>query len=201
MGWTMYQANFYKNGKINRKAEVLELCKQSKSNLLKLVSKGTKYYALFETQSKKMWCCLFLTRTSNGNEFWYKDIELNPLEIGGIPNSILNSFVPSTEEDKKWLQENLLANEKLKQNAKRLKLGDIVKCISDRNIYFGNGYEIKKNEEFYIYFHKDNGKKMYQLVRPDIYYNKIGFSLMPYKITSKWFSCNALQIEKIKNVL
>lgn len=159
MGWTMYQADFYKKGRIDRKAEVLELCKKCKSNLLKLVSKGSKYYALFETKSKEMWCCLFLTRTTNNNEFWYKDIELNPNEIGGIPDSILKSFVPSNDNDKEWLLKNIQANKKENDKKKaepKIELGDVLECQANHYIWWNGGYELQENDKFLVTVEKLN---------------------------------------------
>lgn len=153
MGWTSYQADYYKNGKIDRKAEVLELCKKcTNSNLLKLVSKGTKYYGLFESKkTKQMWACLFLTYTEDNCIFGYKDIELNPFEIGGVPDSILNAFIPSTENDKKWLEENLAYNkEQNRKNSVKYKIGDVLRCKATSDIEWNGGYKLAKNEEFFV---------------------------------------------------
>lgn len=120
MGWTYYQASNFKNGRVDRKAEVLDVFNNHiNSKLLKMTSKGNDYYGLFEDNNKKMWVLLLLTSVSK-TEFGYKDICLNPTEIGGIPNSVLKDFVPSTEEDAKWLKDNLEANERQKKRQKQI---------------------------------------------------------------------------------
>lgn len=208
MGWTIYQAEHYKNGKIDRRAEVLELYNNKNYNLVKLVSKGSKYYALFENKStKKMWACLYLTRTENNDTFCYKDIQLNPFEVGGIPNSILNSFVASSDEDKEWLQKNIQVNNEENKLSKKINMNDIVKCTTDRPIlfrssYFSNHYSIQPNEVFFVYLHKYYGKTVYQLLEQNNYGligTKQKFSLSFYKLTSKWFKSGAINAEVIEN--
>ena len=77
MGWTYYQATYYKNNKIDRLAECrAEFGKQpSWATILKDSMVDNVYYAAMKsTDSNEVWALVVLTAT-DGREFGYKDMD------------------------------------------------------------------------------------------------------------------------------
>lgn len=96
MGWTSYLASHYKNGKVDRKAEMDErytqhehdgsdygggTCHYPQMTVLKSAMVGSTYYAAVETkytgQEPVVWAAICLTSTnwSDGMNFGYKDMD------------------------------------------------------------------------------------------------------------------------------
>ena len=72
MGWTSYFATHYKNGKIDKKAELDEMFSRNQK-ILKSQMVGSTYFAAVQDEStKETWAAIVLTQTQNG-EFFYKD--------------------------------------------------------------------------------------------------------------------------------
>lgn len=96
MGWTSYRAEYYKNGKIDRKAECdayfMEGLNKGHYKVLKSTMKSSIYYAAIQDAVKcigkdetgrniyepiengQVWCAVFLTSV-HGAEFFYKDMD------------------------------------------------------------------------------------------------------------------------------
>lgn len=96
MGWASYRAEYYKNGKIDRKAECdayfLDGSNRGHYKVLKSTMKGSVYYAAIQDAVKctgkdetgrniyepiedgQVWCAVFLTSV-HGAEFSYKDMD------------------------------------------------------------------------------------------------------------------------------
>lgn len=151
----------------------------SKSRIIKSVQKGTKFYSLMETEAKNQWIWLTIARKNKG-EIYYKDIQCNPYE-DGVPLSLLKKFIPSTNEDKIWLKQQL---EKVsaEKKAPNFKIGDFVKCTSFCDIRYTDGFSIRKGVEFYITIEKNfrTNRRQYLVYRArDNSYYRSMYSIPP----------------------
>lgn len=102
MGWTSYFATHYKNGKIDKKAELDEMFSRNQK-ILKSQMVGSTYFAAVQDEStKETWAAIILTQMQNG-EFFYKDMDetVGPYNYN-CPKAILKLLSPT---------ENKLANE------------------------------------------------------------------------------------------
>ena len=177
MGWTSY----WVGPDCNRKEECMRYVRGFKdtngketAKLLKSVMKGTHFYALMETTDEKheQFIFVLLTEIDKG-EFYYKDIQCNPYEVGGIPNSLLKMFKPSNDKDKEWLAKNLAANKEVAEKNKvslKLKVGDILEVTNGAYpLSWNGGFSIAPNEKFFIRVDEKQGwkrnTKQYVLVR------------------------------------
>ena len=106
MGWTWGYAQYYKNGKVDRKAECDDLytCEYNGavSRVLKSAMVGAVYYAAVETVrdgNRTVWAAVCLTSTDKG-EFGYKDMDetCGPADCK-CPPSILKLL---TETESEW---------------------------------------------------------------------------------------------------
>lgn len=122
MGWTCYKAtHYYKNGKVNRKAEVDMLftqeehdgsnysggiCHYPKMEVIKSSMVGSVYYGAIrsvntQTGNNRTWGVVVLTSTANlnGFDFAYKDIS-EDMEPGyyDCPQKILDLLSPTDNE-------------------------------------------------------------------------------------------------------
>lgn len=103
MGWTSYFATHYKNGKLDKKAELDEEFSSHNQKILKSQMVGSTYFAAIQNEfTKETWAAIILTRTQNG-EFFYKDMDetVGPYNYN-CPKAILKVLSPT---------ENKLANE------------------------------------------------------------------------------------------
>lgn len=103
MGWTSYFATHYKNGKIDKKAELDEEFSSRNQKILKSQMVGSTYFAAIQNEStKETWAAIILTRMQNG-EFFYKDMDetVGPYNYN-CPKAILKLLSPT---------KNKLANE------------------------------------------------------------------------------------------
>lgn len=153
-----------------------------KSRVIKRVQEGSKFYALMETEDKTQWILLTIAQKRRG-EIYLKDIQCNPDE-SGVPISILKKFIPSNQEDKIWLKQQLEINENIKKVPK-FEIGDVVKCTPAYNIRFTDGAIFKKNEDFFLKIEKNlrTNRRQYIIykIRDNSFYRSI------YKIPSKMF--------------
>lgn len=122
MGWTSYYADYYKNGKIDRKAECdayfMDSLNKGLYKVLKSSMVGTVYYAAIQNQvkyvgkdelgngiyanlsenEKETWAAIFLTQTQ-GNIFYYKDMDETCLPgYYDCPKGILDLLSPTDNE-------------------------------------------------------------------------------------------------------
>lgn len=132
MGWTSYYAKFYKNGKIDRKAECDDYFRRNAEyyELLKSSMVGTTYYgAVRNKKNQKVFAVVFLTSV-DGYEFYYKDMteSCNPYSYD-CPKSILNLLSDTDNEFAlSWRQkcyENI-EKQKNKNSLNNLPLGSVI---------------------------------------------------------------------------
>lgn len=114
MGWTWYNAGYYKNGKIDRKAEMDEKFNwtegERKVSVLKSVMRGSVYYAAVRSQNESNGTdktvavvCLTSTNMKDYTNFGYKDMDetMGP-GPSNCPKSILDLLTPT---DSEWANE------------------------------------------------------------------------------------------------
>ena len=122
MGWTSYRATYYKNGKVDRKAECdayfMESLNRGHFKVLKSSMVGSVYYAAIENQvkyvgtdengksiyepleesEKKVWAAVFLTSVKDG-DFYYKDMDEDMIPFAyDCPKGILDLLSPTEKE-------------------------------------------------------------------------------------------------------
>lgn len=131
MGWTFYRPSFYKNGKIDRKAE---LDYKYGNLLIKSQMVGTTWFAAIKQLcSNEIWAAVYLTAIDKG-DFGYKDMDetMGPYDYR-CPKSILKLLTPT---------KNMFANgwrekcyEYHKQQAKKTKVPEIMEFVgkTDKN--------------------------------------------------------------------
>lgn len=118
MGWTSYHATHYKNGNIDRKAEMDERLTQSEHDgypqltVLKSTMVGSVYYGAVEIKRnnnvERVFGIVALTSTDNRDyyNFSYKDMDetMGPYETK-CPMSIINLLSPTDNEcAEQWRQ-------------------------------------------------------------------------------------------------
>ena len=145
MGWTSYLPTHYKNGRVDRKAEIDEKYTQKEGlssygylcglRVLKSQMVGSVYYGAIEVTdsrkdsvSKEVVGVVVLTSCSNG-EFYYKEIDetMGPAE-NKCPMSILKLLTP-TQSDyaKEWRKRcEEYNNAKKVANVSNLPIGTII---------------------------------------------------------------------------
>ena len=102
MGWTWYNANYYKKGKIDRKAECDSYFeyKNSPYKVLKSSMVGSTYYAAIQ-KGNIVCAAVFLTSTCMNDyyNFGYKDMDetCGPYQYD-CPKSILDLLTPTDSE-------------------------------------------------------------------------------------------------------
>ena len=147
MGWTSYNAKYYKNGKIDKVAEVesnlvWRETETTKHTILKSALVGTTVYSAIENYDKlnntrKVFATVFLTKTNMNNHynFSFKDMTENccPCEYK-CPTTILNLL---TETDnkyaKEWRQNCRTYHNQKRKSFGALKVGTKIKFISQVN--------------------------------------------------------------------
>lgn len=142
MGWTSYRATHYKNGKVDRKAEMDEIFTQKehdgsdynggtrrypKMEVLKSSMVGSTYYAAVRTTNSQTgydctWAavCLTSTKWDDGMNFGYKDMDETMYPYAyDCPKGILDLLSPTDNE-------NALAwRKKCEENRKKPTLGSL----------------------------------------------------------------------------
>lgn len=123
MGWTSYHASYYKNGKIDRKAECdayfMEGLNRGHYKVLKSSMVGSVYYAAVQSlkrgvkiddeyvyedipeNERKTWAAVFLTQTDMKDyyNFYYKDMDETVLPgCYDCPKGILDLLSPTDHE-------------------------------------------------------------------------------------------------------
>lgn len=150
MGTTFMSATYYKNGKIDRKAEcdALNTCTDGVTtwNVLKSAMVGSIYYAAVEItrpESRKVVAFIFKTYV-DGRDFGYKDMDETMIPCYyDCPKGILDLLTPTDDERaNEWRR---LCREKKPSAIKKAKVGD--KVLWTR--WDGKEYELIKHEPAY----------------------------------------------------
>lgn len=143
MGWTSIPATYFKNGKIDRKAECdayfMEGLNRGNFKVLKSTMRGSVYYAAVKNMVKpdggggyipiengKVWAAVFLTSTEKG-WFCYKDMD----ETYGpgyydCPVSILNLLDKTTNEYALKWRKKCIETQKSKKEFSKLPVGSVI---------------------------------------------------------------------------
>lgn len=159
MGWLEYRATHYKNGKVDRKAEMDATynweTETHKAEVLKSAMVGGTYYAAVKSTNKTngFECvtaavCLTSTDSKHYYNFAYKDIDetMGPYKFD-CPKGILDLLTPTDNEYanewRKACRENL-AKKKSSNALSKLPVGTVIKVVMpfDTN-YFKAGQEVK----------------------------------------------------------
>lgn len=159
MGWTEYHASCYKNGKVDRKAEMDTYYnwedEHRKVEVLKSSMVGSTYYAAVKSINKtngyegvNAVICLTSTNNKDYFNFAYKDMDesCGPYKCD-CPKGILDLLTPTKNEYalewRKQCYENLAA--KKNPNAfNKLPVGTIIKVIMPFDTkYFKAGQEVR----------------------------------------------------------
>lgn len=135
MGWTSQKANFYKNGTVDRKAEMDSIFKEEDSvnkkyhfKTLKSAIVGSTYYAAIEktdniTKEKEIFALICLTRVEKNSyyNFSYKDMDetMGPFECN-CPAGILNLLTPTDNKYANEWRDNCRKSLKLKYDLEKL---------------------------------------------------------------------------------
>lgn len=124
MGWTWQHAtNFYKSGKINRRAELEKELNLNDYTVVDSAMIGTTYYgAIKRSSNNEVYAAVILTKTDMSDyfNFGYKDLDeyMKPCETK-CPVKILKLLTPTENEcANKWRKECW-------ENARKPKLADI----------------------------------------------------------------------------
>lgn len=156
MGWTSYNANYYKNGKVDRVAEVKSHFKDEENyKVLKALAVGSTVYMAIErkiNEERIVFAAIYLTSTNMKDyyNFSYKDMDetAGPCERE-CPESILKLLTPTDDEWANEWRNDCWENIKKKKEKKKdpnslgnLPVGSIIemKHWTDENPYL----ELKK---------------------------------------------------------
>lgn len=173
MGWTFGPARYWKNGKVDRKAEcdrVLtwarteptkgydgKIYPPSHSVVLKSAMVGSTYYAAVkretEGQEPCVWAAVFLTKGRDkwsGSDWGYKDMseDMEPYYYD-CPASILALLTPATSEGaKKWREEcrKRIAEKSEKRKAIKANGGTLPPPMTPMGVH----YEYLKSKRWHI---------------------------------------------------
>lgn len=151
MGWTEYHATHYKNGKVDRKAELDDKFNWEDENrkikVLKSSMVGSTYYAAVKSLNKTndFECvtavvCLTSTNAKDYYNFAYKDMDesMGPYKYD-CPKSILDLLAPTENEyANEWRKQCYanLAAKKDKNSLSKLPIGSKIKfTLNDEKEY------------------------------------------------------------------
>lgn len=169
MGWTSYSATYYKNGKVDRKAEIDSLFNRDGYSVLKSTMVGTTYYGAVKYLNRQgkevVFGLVCLTRVDNKDyyNFSYKDMDetMGPYAYD-CPKSIIKLLTPTDNEFALKWREKCLNKGKVETTAQKLsKLpvgtrikfkdwnNEIVECVKR-----APAYQFKK--PFWMYVDKFN---------------------------------------------
>lgn len=132
MGWTTYHASYYKNGKVDRKAECDDLFAKD-CTVLKSTMKGSTYYCALKTPEGDVVAYVVLTcgqdRSNPYFNFGYKAMpEIAIPCYYDCPKTILDLLTPTDNEyANKWRAECRKQLAKPKSWIKELPLGSKIK--------------------------------------------------------------------------
>lgn len=159
MGWTEYHASCYKNGKVDRKAEMDSKYnwedESRKVEVLKSSMVGSTYYAAVKSLNKTngyecVCAAVCLTSTNNKDyfNFAYKDMDetCGPYKYD-CPKGILDMLSPTENEyANQWRQacRDNLAAKKNPNGFNKLPVGTVIKVVMPFDTkYFSEGQEVR----------------------------------------------------------
>lgn len=163
MGWTEYHASYYKNGKVDRKAEMDNMFnwedENRKCEVLKSSMVGSTYYAAVKSLNKTngyecVWAAICLTNTNMREyfNFAYKDMDetCGPYKYD-CPKGILDLLSPTENEYalewRKQCYENL-TKKKNPNGLNKLPVGTVIKVVIPFDTkYFSTGQEVKLKKQ------------------------------------------------------
>lgn len=154
MGWTSYNAEFYKNGKVDRKAECDKMYTQKEHNgypkltVLKSVMIGSVYYAAVESiknNNRNVFAAVVLTSTNTNDyyNFSYKDMDESIAGFYDCPKSILDLLTPTDNEHALEWRRLCKENFEKKRNKKTKTTLPVGSVIEYKN-YDGEIIKLKK---------------------------------------------------------
>ena len=155
MGWTTMHATHYKNGTVDRKAEIDAIWNDDVSHkfqVLKSAIKGTTYYgAIKQTETNEVFAVIFLTSIDMSEyfNFSYKDMDetYGPYHCD-CPKGILDLLTPTDNEYALKWRENCYQNLKIAYKRgmlSKLPIGTVIR-FTDRN---GTAHEYVKHPPAY----------------------------------------------------
>ena len=159
MGWTEYHATHYKNGKVDRKAELDAMYNWEDENrkveVLKSSMVGSTYYAAVKSCNKANGyervgaaVCLTSTNQKDYYNFAYKDMDetCGPYKYD-CPKGILDLLSPTDNEYAlEWRKQcyDSIAKKKNPNSLGKLPVGTIIKVVMPFNTkYFREGQEVR----------------------------------------------------------
>ena len=159
MGWLEYRADHYKNGKVDRKAEMDSKYnwedESRKVEVLKSSMVGSTYYAAVRSFNKEngfecVTAAVCLTSTNNKDyyNFAYKDMDesMGPYKYD-CPKGILDLLSPTENEYALEWRKQCYENLKAKRNPNsfnKLPVGTIIKVVMPFDTkYFKEGQEVR----------------------------------------------------------
>ena len=159
MGWTEYHASYYKNGKVDRKAEMDNMFnwedENRKCEVIKSSMVGSTYYAAVKSFNKtngyeRIWAAICLTSTNMKDyfNFAYKDMDetCGPC-YNDCPKGILDMLSPTENEYALAWRKQCYENLKAKKNHNgfnKLPVGTIIKVVMPFDTkYFKQGQEVR----------------------------------------------------------
>lgn len=159
MGWLEYRADHYKNGKVDRKAEMDSKYnwedESRKVEVLKSSMVGSTYYAAVRSFNKEngfecVTAAVCLTSTNNKDyyNFAYKDMDesMGPYKYD-CPKGILELLSPTENEYALEWRKQCYENLKAKRNPNsfnKLPVGTIIKVVMPFDTkYFSEGQEVR----------------------------------------------------------
>lgn len=129
MGWTETIARHYKNGKVDRKAEIADIF-NDKYEIIKSTLVGSVWYGAVKHDNEVFGCVIL---TSVRNEDWakwfgYKDMDetMGPYYFD-CPDSILNLLTPTDNEQANIWRDKCRKYTKKKKEFKNLPVGTHIK--------------------------------------------------------------------------
>lgn len=138
MGWTYYQADFYKNGKVDRKAELDSHFTWTegdrKVTVLKSAMRGSTYYAAVRNQNEASGLditlavvCLTHTNAKSYHNFGYKDMDETMLPFYyDCPKGILDLLSETEDENALAWRERCRQEIERKKEKKPLPIGTVI---------------------------------------------------------------------------
>jgi hypothetical protein len=174
MGWTVGSARYFKNGKVDRKAECDALCTDTVFRVEKSAMVGAVYYAairrigkyvdgeleMIPTEKQDVSAVVILTSTGKeaygyftGYTFGYKDMseDMHPYYYD-CPISILNLLTETESENAKEWRRRCKERHEEKKKAKKnpdslenLPVGSIIECNGERLKKMLPAYQFKRN--------------------------------------------------------
>ena len=136
MGWLSYPATHYKDGYIDRLAEVRAILDTSR--IVKDAMVGSVYYAAARNDDGKVYGAVVLTYTEDNKRFGYKCIssDMGPYHHD-CPSSILKLITADDEYTVAWVRDCMEYAER-KKRAKKLKSANAVKVKLPFDTNFSN---------------------------------------------------------------